>query len=401
MPTLLGPDASKLRITLNPHPVALPNPTDLQFGKHVTDHTLQIPWSATHGWHTPRITPYQPLTLDPTASVFHYGFECFEGMKAYKDASGALRLFRPEINIARLNTSAARVSLPTFDEEQMLALLAKFVEIEGRWIPNIRGYSLYLRPVIIGTNPGLSVSPPTSALLYVVASPVGSYFQSQSQTLSPSGTSAPAGIVLQATPSARYVRAWPGGSGAHKVGANYAPCMVAEQEAKSQGAHQALWLFGDEEEITEAGTMNLFLVLKLEDGERELVTPPLDGMILPGVTRDCVLGLARERLPGWVVSERRITMGELEGAAERGMVEEVFGTGTAAVVTSVGRIRWKGRVIRCGNETSLAMQMRKWIEARQYGEDEHEWSVLVETLVQAPLGDKHQGEAEVELEARL
>ncbi|EAW12179.1 branched-chain amino acid aminotransferase [Aspergillus clavatus NRRL 1] len=373
-------EASKLHIIRNPRPSDIPNPADLEFGKHVTDHLLQIPWSEDHGWHAPRIVPYENLSLDPTAGVFHYGFECFEGMKAYKDAQGRIRLFRPAMNAARLNQSAARVALPTFNPVEFLTLLAKFVAIEDRHIPAIRGYSLYLRPVIIGTNPGLSVTPPTSALLYVLATPAGSYFRSGFKA-----------ITLEAISSSQWVRAWPGGSGSHKIGGNYAPCMVPELVAKQRGSDQVLWLFGEDNQLTEAGTMNLFIVLRRPDlGCHELVTPPLDGMILPGVNRDSVLSLARERLEpqGWLVRERSISIQELEAAAAAGNLEEVFGTGTAAVVVPVRCIRWAGRTINCGlsstEETGhLAATMREWIEARQYGEEEHEWGVLVDDLIQA------------------
>lgn len=213
------------------------------------------------------------------------------------------------------------------------------------------------------------MSAPTSALLYVVASPVGSYFQN--------GIKA---ITLEAASSSQWVRAWPGGSGSHKVGANYAPCMVAEAGVRQRGSDQVLWLFGEDDLLTEAGTMNLFVVLRRPDGSRELVTPPLDGTILPGVNRDCVLQLARERLEdqGWTVQERSISMHELETASADGNLEEVFGTGTAAVISPVGSIRWKGRTITCGTSAQVAAKMRGWIEARQYGEDEHEWSVLVD-----------------------
>lgn len=239
--------------------------------------------------------------------------------------------------------------------------------------PSIRGYSLYLRPVLIGTNPGLSVSAPTSALLYVVASPAGSYFKNGHQDL-----------TLEAANSSQWVRAWPGGSGNHKVGANYAPCMVAEAELRQRGCDQVLWLFGEDNLLTEAGTMNLFVVFRRSDGVRELATPPLDGTILPGVNRDCVLRLAREKLEehGWAVRERNISMGEVVTAGAEGRLEEVFGTGTAAVVSSIGSIRWGDQIIRCGTSAQgrVAAKIRDWIEARQYGEESHEWSVLVDDL---------------------
>ncbi|KAJ5771915.1 Aminotransferase class IV [Penicillium odoratum] len=383
--TLAALDASKLRIIRNTNPLELPNPDNLQFGKNVTE------WSESHGWHEPQILPYGNLSVDPTAGVFNYAFECFEGMKAYKDAQGRARLFRPEVNIARLNESAARVALPTFDSTAFLTLLSDFVAIESRHIPaikastdginrlSIRGYSLYLRPVLVGTNPGLSVSPPTSALLYVVACPVGSYFQASLKA-----------ITLEAVSSSKWVRAWPGGSGCHKVGANYAPSMVAEAWVRQRGSDQVLWLFGEDNLLTEVGTMNLFIVLRQPDGDRELLTPPLDGTILPGVNRDSVLKLARERLEGhgWVVRERSISMSELESASEAGNLEEVFGTGTAAIVSPIDSIRWEGRTISCGlspvQELGVATKMRDWIQDIQYGEEEHEWSVLVDDLAKGP-----------------
>ncbi|KAJ5950028.1 hypothetical protein N7454_001612 [Penicillium verhagenii] len=373
-------DASKLRIIRNPKPTELPDPDTLQFGKNVTDHMLQVQWTESYGWHEPQIIPYGNLSVDPTAGVFNYAFECFEGMKAYKDAQGRARLFRPEVNIARLNRSAARVSLPTFDSTAFLTLLAEFVATECRHIPHIRGYSLYLRPVLIGTNPGLSVSAPTAVLLYIVACPVGSYFKDGLKAL-----------TLEAVNSSQWVRAWPGGSGSHKVGANYAPSLVAEGEVRQRGSDQVLWLFGEDNQLTEAGTMNLFIVLRKPDGSRELVTPPLDGIILPGVNRDCVLQLAREKLEGhgWIVRERSISMRELEAASVADELEEVFGTGTAAVVSPIGSIRWEGRIISCRRSAvqevgDVATKMREWIEARQYGEDEHEWSVLVDDLAKGP-----------------
>jgi branched-chain amino acid aminotransferase len=235
------------------------------------------------------------------------------------------------------------------------------------------GYSLYLRPTLIGTQRTLGVGQPGSALLYVIASPVGPYY--------PTGFKA---VALEATDYA--VRAWPGGVGDKKLGANYAPCIVPQMQAASRGYQQNLWLFGEEEYVTEAGTMNLFAVLGDGKGGKELVTAPLDGTILEGVTRDSILGLARERLEGkdgWKVSERKFTMAELAGAAEKGRLLEVFGAGTAAVVSPVRKIAWKDQIIMCGLEDHLeagpiATQMKTWIESIQYGEEEHEWSWIVE-----------------------
>jgi branched-chain amino acid aminotransferase len=343
-----------------------------------SDHVLQIRWDVERGWYPPQISPYHALSLDPAAAGLHYGFQCFEGMKAYKDTRGTVRLFRPEINLDRLNLSAARIALPTFDRDQLLKLVARFVQLEERFISAEPGYSLYLRPVIVATNRGLGVSAPTAALLYVIACPVGAYYSAGFNALS-----------LEATSSVVATRAWPGGVGNHKIGGNYAPCIAPEKAAKARGFQQLLWLFGDDDRITEAGTMNVFVVLQGEkEGCLELITPPLDGMILPGVTRDCVLSLARERLvpAGWRVVERQICMSEVAEAAEAGKLVEVFGTGTAAVVSPIREIGWQGRLVQCGlsvhqDAGTVTTLMKQWIEARQYALVEHPWSVPVDRLI--------------------
>lgn len=330
---------------------------------------LSVEWNKTTGWVTPQITPYQNLSLDPATCVFHYAFECFEGMKAYKDSKGQIRLFRPDKNMERLNKSAARIALPTFSSTALIEMIGRLAKLDQRFIPSQHGYSLYLRPTLIGTQKTLGVGPPGSALLYVIASPVGPYY--------PTGFKA---ISLEATDYA--VRAWPGGVGDKKLGANYAPCIVPQREAMSRGFQQNLWLFGEEEYVTEVGTMNMFVALKnKETGQKELVTAPLDGTILEGVTRDSVLSLAREKLApeGWMISERKYTMKDLAEAAQEGRLLEAFGCGTAAIVSPVRSISWKGQLVDCGlkeNEESgeIATRMKGWIEARQYGEEEHEWS---------------------------
>ncbi|KAI4135810.1 MAG: hypothetical protein LQ347_000356 [Umbilicaria vellea] len=338
----------------------------------LTDHMLSIEWTASQGWLPPRITPYQNLSLDPATCVFHYAFECFEGMKAYKNNQGQIRLFRPDKNMARFNKSSARIALPTFEPQSLIDLIAQFSSLEARFIPDTRGYSLYLRPTMIGTQRTLGVGPPGSALLYVIASPVGPYY--------PTGFKA---VSLEATDYA--VRAWPGGVGDKKLGANYAPCIVPQLEAAKRGFHQNLWLFGEEEYVTEVGTMNFFVAIKdKETGKNELLTAPLDGTILEGVTRDSILELARERLvpEGWAVSERKFTMQDLASAADEGRLIEAFGAGTAAVVSPVRKISWKGRLVECGlrqdqEAGEIALKMKAWIEGIQYGDEEHKWSYKI------------------------
>ncbi|KAJ4393573.1 branched-chain-amino-acid transaminase bat2 [Gnomoniopsis smithogilvyi] len=366
-------DASKLVIERTKTPSPLKKSEQLIFGQTFSDHMLTIEWNQTAGWLTPQIKPYQNLSLDPATCVFHYAFECFEGMKAYKDSKGQIRLFRPDKNMERFNKSAARIALPTFSSTALIELIAKLAKLEERFIPSERGYSLYLRPTMIGTQKTLGVGPPGSALLYVIASPVGPYY--------PTGFKA---ISLEATDYA--VRAWPGGVGDKKLGANYAPCIVPQREAMSRGFQQNLWLFGEQEYVTEVGTMNMFVAIKnKETGQKELVTAPLDGTILEGVTRESILSLARERLApeGWLISERKYTMKDLAEASAEGRLLEAFGAGTAAIVAPVRNISWKGQLVDCGlteNEESgeVATKIKQWMEARQYGEEEHEWSHLCE-----------------------
>ncbi|CAK7274980.1 branched-chain-amino-acid transaminase bat2 [Sporothrix epigloea] len=358
-----------LTITETKTPGKLEKPQDLVFGRAFSDHMLTIEWNKDDGWLVPQITPYQNLSLDPATCVFHYAFECFEGMKAYKDSKGEVRLFRPDKNMERFNKSAARIALPTFSPTALIELIARFAKLESRFIPADRGYSLYLRPTMIGTQKTLGVGPPGSALLYVIASPVGPYY--------PTGFKA---ISLEATDYA--VRAWPGGVGDKKLGANYAPCIVPQREAMSRGFQQNLWLFGEEEYVTEVGTMNFFVALQnAETGAKELVTAPLDGTILEGVTRDSVLALARERLApeGWTISERKYTMQDLATASAEGRLIEAFGAGTAAIVSPVRSISWRGQLVHCGlkdheESGAITTRMKNWMEGIQYGEEEHEWS---------------------------
>ncbi|KAK2802790.1 branched-chain-amino-acid transaminase bat2 [Onygenales sp. PD_10] len=369
---LPGVDLSKLSIQKTQSPKSLLPPEKLVFGANFTDHMIIMKWNTTDGWLAPEIVPHQNLSLDPSACVFHYAFECFEGMKAYKDKNGGIRLFRPDRNMARLNKSSKRIALPTFDPEAVTKLIGELVKLDSRFIPDSRGYSLYIRPTMIGTQETLGVSAPNSAMLFVIASPVGPYY--------PTGFKA---VSLEATDYA--VRAWPGGVGDKKLGANYAPCIVPQLEAAKRGYQQNLWLFGEEEYVTEVGTMNLFVAIKnKKTGKNELITAPLDGTILEGVTRDSVLTLARERLAprGWEISERKLKMSEIAEASDEGRLIEVFGAGTAAIVSPVRDISWKGRNVDCGLKKdqeagAVALEMKNWIEAIQYGDEDHPWSVKI------------------------
>ncbi|OXB33852.1 branched-chain amino acid aminotransferase [Cryptococcus neoformans] len=370
-------DPSTVKVDLTTHAkTRLPN-SKLVFGHTFTDHMLTIPWSSKNGWGTPHIKPYGPLELDPSSTVFHYAFTLFEGMKAYRQEDGTIRLFRPDMNMARMNRSAARIALPHFDGKALIELIKKLVVLDSEWIPKEKGYSLYIRPTLIGTQNALGVGPSSDALLFVICSPVGPYYASGFKP-----------VQLLAT--TKFVRAAPGGTGGYKLGANYAPGVVPQAEAAKEGYSQNLWLLGPEHALTEVGTMNLFVALKKADGSIELVTPPLDDVVLPGVTRDSALQLAREHasgktpIPGLpeklVVSERKLVMADLVEAEKNGTLVEVFGTGTAAIVSAVDKIGYEGRdiIIPTGPEGlgNIAKGILDRITAIQTGEIEHPWSVI-------------------------
>jgi len=344
---------------------------ELVFGKTFTDHMLVCEWEAGEGWKNPSIVPYGPLSLDPSCSVFHYAIECFEGMKAYKDPEGKVLLFRPEANMKRLAKSASRLLLPTFDQDQVLECIKQLVRVDESWIPDKKGYSLYIRPSMIGTGQALGVGPSSKAMLFVIMSPVGPYWKEGFNAVSLLATS-------------NFSRAWPGGVGDCKLGGNYAPCIRPQVEAQRLGHAQNLWLMGDQHYLTEVGTMNLFLILRTQNRDIELVTPPLDGMILPGVTRDSILQLARQ-WGEFTVSERSITMGEVIEAHAQNRILEVFGAGTACVVTPVRNIHYEGAdypiPLDPNDTTSQAGPLTKRFEsammAIQFGEVPHEWSVAI------------------------
>ncbi|KAH0445913.1 hypothetical protein IEQ34_025257 [Dendrobium chrysotoxum] len=371
----MGPrdlDASLLVVEENKDRKAPPPSSTLVFGHSFSDHMLTAAWNSKTGWAPPAIHAYRPLTLDPSSVIFHYAPSLFEGMKAYKDVQGRLRLFRPDMNMKRLNNSAHRIALPPVNgKERML-----------HGVPSEPGYSLYIRPTLIGTQAALGVHPTNDALLFCIMSPVGPYFK---------GGFKP--VALEADPT--RVRAWPGGTGHYKLGGNYAPTLRPQMEAASHGYQQNLWLFGEDHKLTEVGTMNLFVVLQNEGGNGyEIVTPPLNGTILPGVTRDSILTLARdhyreiEGLPSaqeLTVSEREITMGEVQQAGKDGRLLEIFGAGTAAVVSPVDRIGFQGQDIDIpvGPEGigKVAKAMLNRMNDIQLGRIEHPWSVCIEDLL--------------------
>jgi len=289
-----------------------------------------------------------------------------EGMKAFKDSKGQVRLFRPMDNMHRFYQSAERLALPTFDKIELLECLKKLVLIDKDWIPSSKGYSLYIRPTLISTSRNLGVSPPTKALLYIILSPVGPYYSTGFKPVSLYVTDA-------------YVRAWYGGTGRFKLGCNYAPTIKGHLEAEKKGHNQVLWTTNGK--ISEAGSMNFFLFWINKNGEKELITPSLDdGIILPGIIRQSVLDLTR-KWNKFKVTEANFTIDELVKAIDEKRVFEAFGTGTAAIICPLKAIEYKNKLydIPVGNGQAGELVQKIWdsITGIQYGEVDHEWSVVI------------------------
>ncbi|KAI8812289.1 aminotransferase [Cladochytrium replicatum] len=364
-------NSKALKVTRTAAPKKMLPLKDLVFGHTFSDHMLIVEWSAKTGWEAPEIKPYGKLSLDPSSTVFHYAVECFEGMKAYKDKDGNIRMFRPDMNMNRLHRSCERLSLPSFNKGEFLESIKELLRLDSSWIPGERGYSLYIRPTAIATQESLGVGTSNKAMLFVICSPVGPYYKTGFNPVS-----------LFATE--HYVRAWPGGTGDAKLGSNYAPGIRPQLEVAKDGFQQNLWLFGPDQQITEVGTMNFFCFWKTPEGKRQLITPALDGTILPGVTRDSILTLTREWNEFEVV-EGKLTMHELAKAIAEGRVLEVFGAGTAAIVSPVKHIHWRGQDLKIPldpNDTTqlagpLTRRLADTIMGIQYGEIPHPWSVKI------------------------
>jgi len=331
---------------------------DPGFGNHFTDHMVDICWSAKGGWHRPRVSPYGPIQLDPSAAVFHYAQEIFEGLKAYRHEDGSIWGFRPEANAARMQRSAYRLALPELPVEHFLDSIKQLIAVDGDWVPDAPETSLYLRPFMFAKEAFLGVRPANKVAYYLIASPAGAYF--------PSGV-APVSIWL----SDRWSRAGKGGTGAAKTGGNYASSLLPQSEAYEHGCAQVLFLDSVEGKyLEELGGMNVVLVRK--DGT--LVTPESDS-ILEGITLDSVLQLARDR--GHAVERRKVTLDEWRDGVESGDIVEVFACGTAAVITPIGEL--KSDTFTVGDITAppgeLTMSLRQELTDIQYGRerDRHNW----------------------------
>jgi branched-chain amino acid aminotransferase len=341
---------------------AKPKDSELAFGTVFTDHMFVMDFQEEKGWYDPRVEPYGPLSMDPAAAVLHYAQAVFDGLKAFRGRDGRVRLFRPQKHVERLIQSSQRLCIPPLDPELALKSLVTLVGIEKDWVPSTVGTSLYVRPTIIANEPFLGVRPAKSYIYYVILSPVGAYY--------PEGINPVKILVVD-----KYVRAVEGGVGGAKTGVNYAASLYAAEEAKHAGFTQVLWLDGRERKyIDEVGTMNI--MLKIGD---EVVTPPLSGTILAGVTRDSALTLMREW--GLRVAERPVTIDEVAAAARKGTLEEVWGTGTAAVISPVGELAYKGErlVINGGRIGKLTQKLYDAIVGIQYGTapDTRGWTVPV------------------------
>ena len=352
-----------IKIQRTETPKAKPAPGQkLGFGKIFTDHMFIMNYTEGQGWHDPRIVPFQNLSLSPAAMVYHYGQEMFEGLKAYKNPDGNVYLFRPDMNAKRTNDTNDRLVIPQLPVEDFVQAVSAVVDVDRDWIPSDPGTSLYVRPFIIATDEFLGVAPSKTYLFMVILSPSGAYYESGL---------APVGIWIED----EYVRAVRGGMGFAKTGGNYAASLIAQQKAHDAGYSQVLWLDGvDRKYIEEVGAMNIFFKIA-----GKVVTPALNGSILPGITRNSTIQLCKDW--GYEVEERKISADELLEAQRNGTLEECFGTGTAAVISPVGKLRYQDDVmiIHEGKIGELSQKLYDTITGIQTGTlpDEKGWRVKV------------------------
>lgn len=341
-------------------------PTDeskLGFGHIFTDHMFVMNYDTGEGWHDARIVPYDDITLSPAAMCLHYGQEIFEGLKAYRTADGDIQLFRPDENYKRMNNSARRMVIPEIDEEFMIEATKKLISIEKDWVPHTDGAALYIRPFIFATDPYVGVRPADHYLFMIILSPSGAYYSTGLN---------PVKIYVEDN----YVRAVRGGTGFAKTAANYAISLKGQQEAHDQDYEQVLWLDGVERKyIEEVGSMNIFFVI---DGE--IITPELQGSVLPGITRKSALEVCKAK--GYKCTERRITIQEVAEAYDNGKLDEIFGTGTAAVISPVGHLKWGDKIMTINNNEigPISQMLYDTMTGIQWGKipDEFGWTVKID-----------------------
>ncbi len=339
-----------------------PEQSNLGFGQHFTDHMFLMKWSKEKGWHDAEITPFQDFTVSPAAMVFHYGQAIFEGLKAYRGKDEQILLFRPKDNLERMNDSAVRMCMPRLAADKVLRALRALLYLDRDWVPSAPGASLYIRPTMVAMEPALGVRPADLYYFYIILCPVGAYY--------PEGFN-PTKISV----ADKYVRAVAGGVGEAKTAGNYAASLFASQEAKKSGCTQVLWLDACEHKyLEEVGTSNIFL--RIND---ELITPPLEGSILHGITRDSVVQLASDW--GIKVTQKRISIDEVIGAIKDGSLQEIFASGTAAVISPVGELYYQGEnySVNNGQVGELAEKLFDTLQKIQFGwsEDIHGWTLRV------------------------
>ncbi len=347
-----------IKITKTTCPKEKPEASTLGFGKFFSDHMFIMDYSREEGWHDARIVPFGPFEIHPASTVLHYGSEIFEGLKAYRRADGKVQMFRPIENIRRMNSSAERLCLPQIDEDMAMEILKTFVKCEEDWTPSAPGTSLYLRPFMYGNDETLGVHAVHNARFMIIASPVGSYYKEGIN---------PVKIMIED----QDVRAVRGGTGYAKCGGNYAASNRAGERAEQKGYSQVLWLDGVERKyIEEVGAMNVMFKIN-----GEIITPALTGSILPGITRkSCIEVLKKE---GYKVTERLLSIDELEKAMADGTLEEAWGCGTAAVVSPIGELSYKGEIftVNEGKIGEVTQKLYDTLTGIQWGkiEDEFGW----------------------------
>ena len=353
----------EIKVTKTTAPKAKPqDQTKLGFGKIFTDHMFLMNYDEGQGWHDPEIKPYGNIELSPASMCLHYGQTVFEGLKAYRTADNKVQLFRPDENFKRLNVSNQRLVIPHLDEDLAMQCLMELLKIEKDWVPHTEGAALYIRPFIIASDPFLGVKPGSHYLFMIILSPSGAYYASGLD---------PVNIYVES----KYVRAVRGGMGFAKTGGNYAASLIGQDEAHKQNYSQVLWLDGVEQKyIEEVGAMNIFFVI---DGE--VITPMLQGSILPGITRKSSIELCKSW--GLKVTERRITIQEIADAYDNGKLDEVFGTGTAAVISPVGHLKWNDKVMEINDNKigKISQRLYDTMTGIQWGriEDKFGWTVEV------------------------
>jgi len=360
-----------MKINLNPNSNPLPDVERDEkiaaggFGKYYTDNMITIDWSEADGWSDAQLNAYGPITLDPATAVFHYGQEIFEGMKAYSQPDGSISLFRPDANAMRFARSAARLALPELTVEEFVETITTLVKQDRKWVPKKVGESLYIRPFMFATEVGLGVRPSNQAKYVLIATPAGAYFN--------------AANAVTVWISTEYVRAAIGGTGEAKCGGNYAASLVAQKQAATKGCDQVVWLDAVERRwVEEMGGMNLYFV-KGSGKDATVITPKLTGTLLPGITRDSILTVAKDL--GYKVEEVMLSIDDWRDGVASGEITEIFACGTAAVVSAVGAAKSEFGTWTTGDGKPgpITMQIRETLLGIQHGtiEDKHGWNVKV------------------------